>query len=50
MTVWLVERQGVEESYVVEIFESEELAEDWVRQQCDCRMYQISDWEVRGQQ
>jgi len=47
MTVWLVERHGVEDYYVVEVFSTKELAYKWVENQKDPYMYSVVDWEVK---
>jgi hypothetical protein len=47
MIVWVVERQGVEDAYLVDIFATEKLAEDFVKEENFPHLYDITDWEVQ---
>lgn len=49
LTVWAVERHGVEDAYTVAMFSTEELAWAFIEEQEDPYMYGVRDWEVETQ-
>ncbi len=46
MKVWLVERSGVEDSYVVGVFSTKEKAAKFRDEQEDPHMYSVDFWDV----